>query len=265
MSRTPAYYNHASQTQPHFEPDSSMRNPPASGRSQYASAGHPQSSHYPNANYEQVASQQYKNQQYTNQPYANGRGQMPHPSRVHPRAPTQIDDRSPDYWHNEKSLMCINRRYEKNFPHSVTFRPTIGPCRFGGVALLNLELGRGMVDGNAHLDELLSPDVARYTNGALLIDWPGYRQKTFVLTLVDPRTRRHVTRAALGAQVTQHFKDFVNAQTEKTFFEEKENATLLGIDGVMYDQVRLAELYTKDGMTFHPQWAMNAHYLAMGA
>jgi hypothetical protein len=39
----------------------------------------------------------------------------------------------------------------------------------------------------------------------------------------------------------------------------------LGIDGVLYDQVRLVELFTKDGMTYRAQFGLNAHFLAVTA
>jgi hypothetical protein len=39
----------------------------------------------------------------------------------------------------------------------------------------------------------------------------------------------------------------------------------LGVDGVSYDQVRLVELYTKDGMSYRPQFGLNAHFLAVDA
>jgi hypothetical protein len=44
------------------------------------------------------------------------------------------------------------------------------------------------------------------------MQWPGYRQESFVLTLVDPQRRYHLTRAALGAQTTQIFKEFINVR-----------------------------------------------------
>lgn len=103
-----------------------------------------------------------------------------------------------------------------------------------------------------------------------------------MLTLIDSRTRRHVTRANIGAQATQHFKHFVDVgpvlsvihstatlittkqtRREEDFYEDIDGAKFLGVDGVVYDQVRLSELYTKDGMTFHMQFALNAHYLTI--
>ncbi|KAJ7486718.1 hypothetical protein FB451DRAFT_1168125 [Mycena latifolia] len=126
-----------------------------------------------------------------------------------PRAATQIDSRPPDFWHNNTHLMCINKGRKAEYPVSISFRPTTGPCTVG-VALLNLELGRGTRMPHDLVGDLVAPAAARFANGSLLIDWPGYRQASFVLTLIDPRTRRSVTRAQLGAQATQHFKDFAN-------------------------------------------------------
>ena len=108
--------------------------------------------------------------------------------------------------------------------------------------------------------------------------WPGYGTQSWVLNLIDPRTHRYVTRAQLGAQATQHFKDFINVcslyprcqcihisnltpfqtRTQEHFSEG--NGIELGSDGVMYDQVRLSELYTKDGVTFRAQWGLIMHY-----
>ncbi|KAJ7663091.1 hypothetical protein DFH06DRAFT_344438 [Mycena polygramma] len=193
-------------------------------------------------------------------------GQMPPPPFPPPhvgRTPTQVDNRPPDYWHSNKNMMCINLGKADKFPHSVSYRPTNGPCTFG-VALLNLEYGRGMVAPTERLDEFMPPQLMRYANGALLLDWPGYRQENFILTLVDPQTRRHVTRAALGAQVTQIFKDFVNSRKDSDFTDH-DGAMRVGIDGVSYDQVRLVEVYTKDGMSYRAQFGLNAHYLAVGA
>ncbi|KAJ7486681.1 hypothetical protein FB451DRAFT_1534675 [Mycena latifolia] len=180
-----------------------------------------------------------------------------------PRAATQIDSRPPDFWHNNTHLMCINKGREAEYPISISFRPTTGPCTVG-VALLNLELGRGTRMPHDLVGDLVAPAAARFANGSLLIDWPGYRQASFVLTLIDPRTRRSVTRAQLGAQATQHFKDFANSVTEDDFYEDTPGGAFrLGVDGVQYDQVRLVELYTKDGMTFRPQFALNAHFLSV--
>ncbi|KAJ7097128.1 hypothetical protein B0H15DRAFT_824843 [Mycena belliarum] len=182
-----------------------------------------------------------------------------------PRAPTQIDNRPPDYWHNNKHLLCINKGRASDYPMSISFRPSAGPCSFA-VAMLNLELGRGMVEPNIRIDQILPPAAARFADGALLLKWPGYYEKSLVLTLIDPRTRRHVTRAQLGAQVTQLFKDFINSRTEEDFFEDTPGGAMrLGVDGIQYDQVRLAELYTTDGMTFRPQFALNAHFLTVDA
>ncbi|KAJ7611765.1 hypothetical protein FB45DRAFT_1065786 [Roridomyces roridus] len=184
--------------------------------------------------------------------------QMPPPHQSS-RAPTQVDSRPPDYWHNDKDMMCVNRGNAKEYPYSVSFRPTTGPCRFG-VALLNLELGLRMVNGEGGLDQLLPPPISRFAHATLLVEWPGYRSESYILNLVDPRTRQHITRAQLGAQATQHFKNFINTRTEAHFFEDSDNALLLSVDGVSYEQVRLAELYTKDGMTFHMQFALNVNY-----
>ncbi|KAJ6548654.1 hypothetical protein B0H19DRAFT_1074487 [Mycena capillaripes] len=200
-------------------------------------------------------------QQFQRMPSA---GHMPPPAfqpNQTPRAPTQIDSRPPDYWHSNKHLMCVNRGTKLQFPHSVSYRPTSGPCTFG-VAMLNLEYGRGMVAPNEQIDEFMPPCIMKYANGALLLDWPGYRQENFVLRLIDQRTGRHVTRAALGAQATQIFKDFIHSRKESDF-TDADGAMRLGVDGVSYDQVRLVELYTKDGMSYRPQYALNAHFLAV--
>ncbi|KAJ7197794.1 hypothetical protein GGX14DRAFT_470939 [Mycena pura] len=188
----------------------------------------------------------------------------PLPRDLLPRAPTQLDDRPPDYWHSNKDLLSINFGSKEEYPYSISFKPTSGPytCKYG-VALLNLEIGRWMLFPKQPIDDYLPPHATRYTNAAFLIDWPGYRQHSCVLTLIDPCTNQHVTRAQLGAQVTQHFKDFINTRTEEDFFEG--NGIQLGIDGVMYDQVRLSELYTTDGMTFRAQWGLNANYLYVEA
>lgn len=98
--------------------------------------------------------------------------QMPPPPFPPPhvgRTPTQIDSRPPDYWHNNKHLMCVNRGKKIDYPHSVSYRPTTGPCTFG-VAMLNLEYGRGMVAPNERIDEFMPPIIMKYASGALLID-----------------------------------------------------------------------------------------------
>ncbi|KAJ7202534.1 hypothetical protein GGX14DRAFT_570643 [Mycena pura] len=172
-------------------------------------------------------------------------------------APTQLDDRPPDYWHSNKHLMSINFGSKKEYPYSISFKPTSGPCKYG-VALLNLEIGRGMLEPNQPISDYLPQYMTGDANAAFLIDWPGYGQVSRVLTLIDPCTHRHVTRAQLGAQVTQHFKEFINTRMEEDFVEGI--GIQLGIDGVMYDLVRLAELYTKDGITFRARWELNAHY-----
>ncbi|KAK7024754.1 hypothetical protein R3P38DRAFT_2530594 [Favolaschia claudopus] len=190
---------------------------------------------------------------------------MPPPPPPRPLlAPTQIDSRPADYWHNNKHLLTINRGSEKEFPHSVSYRPTTGPCT-AGVALLNLEYAQShyMVAGNDILNEFMPPHTMRYAEAEFLIEWPGYRPASYTFTLVDPHTRRHITRAMLGAQATQLFKNFANTRKDAQFIEV-DGSMRLGVDGVMYDQVRLVELYTKDGKTFRAQWALNAHYLSVG-
>ncbi|KAJ7197820.1 hypothetical protein GGX14DRAFT_402440 [Mycena pura] len=160
------------------------------------------------------------------------------------RAPTQLDDLPPDHWHSNKCLMSINFGEKNQYPYRISFKPASGPCNYG-VALLNLEIGRGMQAPNEPIGEYLPLHTTRYANASFLIDWPGYGTQSWVLNLIDPRTHRYVTRAQLGAQATQHFKDFINTRTQEHFSEG--NGIELGIDGVMYDQVRLSELYTKDG------------------
>ncbi|KAJ7612381.1 hypothetical protein DFH06DRAFT_1345123 [Mycena polygramma] len=259
MPRAPSRFNDPSDVEQYLAPDPRTWNPastpsyalgpPPHRSSQMRSTLQP-SSH---AHQQQMQMQQRA-------------GQMPPPPlplQHVGRAPTQVDNRPPDYWHSNKNMMCINLGKKDKFPWSVSYRPTTGPCTFG-VAMLNLEYGCGMASPNERLDEFMPPQLIRYANGALLFDWPGYRQESFVLTLVDPQTRRHVTRAALGAQVTQIFKDFVNSRRDSDFID-RDGAMRVGIDGVAYDQVRLVEVYTKDGMSYRAQFALNAHYLSVGA
>ncbi|KAF7355953.1 hypothetical protein MVEN_00924600 [Mycena venus] len=254
MPRAPSRFNDDSEAEQYFAPDPRTWN--TSSTSSYSL---PQYTGAPL----QFSGQQYAGvPQLTNQNYhvvpmaatwqlqfqvQQGAGQMPPPPLRLPqvgRAPTQIDNRPPDYWHSNKHLMCINLGRKDEYPHSVSYRPTTGPCTFG-VAMLNLECGRFMVSPNERLNEFMPPTILRFTHGAFLLKWPGYRQESFVLTLVDPRTRRHVTRAALGAQVTQIFKDFINSRKESDFFDA-DGAMRLGIDGVSYDQ-----------------FGLNAHFLAV--
>ncbi|KAF7289902.1 hypothetical protein MIND_01365100 [Mycena indigotica] len=177
------------------------------------------------------------------------------------RAPTQVDDRPADHWHDPKNLLSINYGSKEQFPYSISFQPLWGPCKYG-VALLNLENGQGMKQGEAKISEELPPIFARYPTGTLIIDWPGYRQDTYILTLVDPATRRHVTRAQLGAQVTHYFKEFANTR-QPSDYDERSEGFYLGVDGVSYDQVRLSEVYTKDGHTFRVQFGLVPHFLSV--
>ncbi|KAJ7131174.1 hypothetical protein C8R44DRAFT_731437 [Mycena epipterygia] len=271
MPRAPRF-NHGSQEEQYTGSDSRTWN--ATATPPYSQFGPPQGT---GTNFGQMAANQHNFQM------AQLSGQMPPPPSIPrhaapvtpgyyqnhsqrpapPRAPTQVDSRPPDYWHNDKHLRRINRGSEAEYPVSISFRPSHGPCT-GGVALLNLELGRGLLAPHDRIDGILPPFAARFANAAMLIDWPGYCQVSFILTLIDPPTRRYITRAQLGAQVTQHFKDFLNSRKDEDFFDDTPGgAFLLGNDGVVYDQVRLVELYTKDGMTWRPEFALNAHFLSV--
>ncbi|KAJ7728009.1 hypothetical protein DFH07DRAFT_970007 [Mycena maculata] len=268
MPRAPAHFNNSTEEEQYFGSDARTWN--TSSVPLHQGMGPPQTT---GTNFSQVASNPRGSQlmQMTGQMppspfvprqnYQNIPRSFPNNTAVPPpRAPTQIDSRPPDYWHTNKYLMCINKGNEAEYPHSVSYRPTSGPCTHG-VAMLNLELGRGMVHPNALLNEFMPLELMHFASGALLLDWPGYSQVSYVLTLIDPRTGRHVTRAMLGAQVTQHFKDFVNTRKDKDFNDHLEHGIEVGIDGVVYDQVRLVDLYTRDGMSYRPQFALNAHFL----
>ncbi|KAJ7057821.1 hypothetical protein C8F01DRAFT_1151173 [Mycena amicta] len=197
----------------------------------------PRNPHRPNAN-----------QQFYPQP--SRAGQSP------PRVPTQVDERPTDWWHNPEKLLSINYGSREQYPYSISFIPTSGPCQYG-VAMLNLEHGRGMAQGDQPISRRDSaPD------GKICKWWPGYRQESYVLTLVDPRTRRHVTRAQIGAQVTALFKQFVDTRREGDYVDDI-HTIYLGLDGAMYEQVRLSEVYTKDGFTFRAQFGLVPHYLSV--
>ncbi|KAJ7503928.1 hypothetical protein B0H11DRAFT_1905815 [Mycena galericulata] len=129
-----------------------------------------------------------------------------------------------------------------------------------GVAMLNLEYGCFMVSPNERLDEFMSPSILRFTHGAFLLKWPGYCQESFVLTLVDPRTRRHVTRRPRRPSYSDLQGLYQSARNPTC---DADGAMWLGIDDVSYDHVRLVELFTKDGMTFHAQYGLNAHLLVV--
>ncbi|KAK7012759.1 hypothetical protein R3P38DRAFT_3013853 [Favolaschia claudopus] len=161
---------------------------------------------------------------------------MPPPPPRPLLAPTQIDSRPADYWHNKQAPPHHQSRYAQS---------------------------HYMVAGNDILNEFMPPHTMRYAEAEFLIEWPGYRPASYTFTLVDPNTRRHITRAMLGAQATQLFKNFANTRKDAQFMEV-DGSMRLGVDGVMYDQVRLVELYTNDGKTFRAQWALNAHYLSVG-
>nr|GAT42734.1 predicted protein [Mycena chlorophos] len=198
-------------------------------------------------------------------PLLRGHGQSPPAllppatSRVLLRAATQTDSRPPDYWHDSKRLLSINFGSKEQYPWSISFIPLLGPCKHG-VALLNLELGKGMYAHSAPISDELPPRYARYQSGVLEIKWPGYKSVEFPLTLVDYKTERHITRGQMGAQVTQLFKDFINMQYEGSF-DETSDGFFLGIDGVQYDQVRLAEVYTADGIHWQAQFGLVPHFL----
>ncbi|KAJ7166928.1 hypothetical protein C8R46DRAFT_1095560 [Mycena filopes] len=268
MPRAPVHFTDTSQAEQYHAPDSRTWNGHSSSSSSNAYAPRQSSSRGQLSEYHHQPSPRFMPQPQTHSRVASqpprpqmqqSRRQMPPPTLG--RTPTQIDDRPPDYWHENKHLMCVNRGLKIQYPHSISFRPTTGPCTFG-VALLNLEYARGMIAPDETLDLCMPPSIMRYESGAIHINWPGYRQESFVLTLINPRTGRHVTRADLGAQATQIFKDFANSRKESDF-TDGDGAMCLGVDGVMYDQVRLVELYTKDGMSYHAQWGLNAHYLAL--
>ncbi|KAJ7034468.1 hypothetical protein C8F04DRAFT_1395501 [Mycena alexandri] len=285
MPHAPGRFNNTSDAEQYYAPDpqtwSGQSSSSSSSSSHYRSADPPQSTggqpqfsgysnqpaghpaQFANQNRNYGIPQRAANQQLQFQ-MMQGAGHMPPPPFPPPhvgRAPTQIDNRPPDYWHSNNGLMCVNRGVKLQFPHSISFRPTTGPCTFG-VALLNLEYARGMIAPTETLDLCMPPSIMKYANAAFLIDWPGYRQESYVLTLINPRKGRHVTRADLGAQVTQIFKDFANSRKQSDF-TDGDGAMLLGVNGVLYDQVRLTELYTKDGMSFRAQWGLNAHFLAV--
>ncbi|KAJ7897635.1 hypothetical protein B0H14DRAFT_2557631 [Mycena olivaceomarginata] len=259
MPRAPGRLNDASEEEQYFAPPD-----PRTSGSSTALYGPPQSA--PQRQFSGASQSAGQNFHVTQFHVLQRAGQMPPPpfpcSHL-ARAPTQIDNRPPDYWHSNKHLMCVNRGRKEEYPHSISYRPTTGPCTFG-VALLNLEYGRGMVAPNERLNEFMPRSMMKFTHGALLFDWPGYRQESFVLTLVDPQRRYHLTRAALGAQTTQIFKEFINSRKDSDFCD-RDGAMRLGIDGVLYDQVRLVELFTKDGMTYRAQFGLNAHFLAVTA
>ncbi|KAJ6494258.1 hypothetical protein C8R45DRAFT_1212311 [Mycena sanguinolenta] len=269
MSREPQRFNDDSEAEHYFAPDPRTwmgvasytqqavpHQPRAPGPFQFANV-------FQTPNQHGHTTQAAANQQLQFQ-MMQAMGQMP-PSHFPPphavRVPTQIDSRPPDYWHSNKHLMSVNYASPEQYPHTVSYRPTSGPCTFG-VALLNLEYGLGMVGPTQGLDELLPPSIRKYAHGSFLLEWPGYRAESFVLMLVEPKTQRYVTRAAFGAQVTQIFKDFINSRKDSDFLD-RDGAMRLGTDGVWYDQVRLAELYTKDGLSFRAQWALNAHLLSV--
>nr|GAT42775.1 predicted protein [Mycena chlorophos] len=175
------------------------------------------------------------------------------------RPPTQVDERPPDYWHDPSRLLSINFGSKNDFPYSVSFIPQWGPCK-SGVALLNLEHGRGAKHGDAPIsDELPS----RYATAKLQIKWPGYNEEIYPLELVDPKTQRPLTRAQLGAQVTHLFKQFANTRAHAEF-DDSEFGIFLGLDGVQYDQVRLCEVFTHDGYHFFAQFALVPHYCHLG-
>ncbi|KAJ7131173.1 hypothetical protein C8R44DRAFT_731436 [Mycena epipterygia] len=93
----------------------------------------------------------------------------------------------------------------------------------------------------------------------------GPKNVSFILTLIDPRTPTHHAGAArhTGHATFQGLSQLAQSRKDEDFFDDMPGgAFLLGNDGVLYDQVRLVELYTKDGMTWRPEFALNAHFLS---
>ncbi|KAJ7289423.1 hypothetical protein C8J57DRAFT_1706274 [Mycena rebaudengoi] len=178
------------------------------------------------------------------------------PPTTTPRTPT-------DYWHSDLGLLSINRGSVTEYPISISFRPTHGPCTHG-VAFTELQLGRGMHHPNQVVNQSLRASAHHYSAGILILEWPGYPNTRVnqIITLIDPQTRRHVTRAALGREVVQHFQNFIEMHGNE-YVDGIPGGFFLGVDGVVFEQLRLSEVYSKDGMTFKLQMGLNAHFFAL--
>ncbi|KAF7323874.1 hypothetical protein MKEN_00608800 [Mycena kentingensis (nom. inval.)] len=165
-----------------------------------------------------------------------------------------------DHWHNEKMMLSINHPSDPSrYPYTIRFHPNAGPCT-KGVALTNLEAGIGLRDPEVWVARALPRELAKYTHGSLRIEWPGYEPETYVLTLVDPVKRGHVNYAQIGREVVHFFKRYADTRNDADFHDGLDRGRSMGVrlgrNGVGYEQVRLIELYTADGVTYRARFGL---------
>ncbi|CAK5276450.1 unnamed protein product [Mycena citricolor] len=178
------------------------------------------------------------------------------------QAATQIDGRLPDYWHSDQDAVIINRPadWKTRGYSSIPFRSSGGGSCSLGVALLNLESGLGTAHGEQCAAECLPGGLVAERTVKLMIEWPGYRARLYPLDMADASTGRYMTRRQLGEQITRLWKDFANRNRHETPSSQQLHLTL-STNGVIYDQVRLVELFTDDGTLFRLVYGVVANYL----
>ncbi|KAF7323890.1 hypothetical protein MKEN_00610400 [Mycena kentingensis (nom. inval.)] len=174
---------------------------------------------------------------------------------------THVELRFLDSWHEINRLLTINHRQDyARFPYHILFNPAFGPGDSGhGVALTNLENGEQiMLVGSEESFHKCLPRQMRYSDVSLRIEWPGYAPQDYALHVLSSRNRS-ATLYQVGAQVTKCFREFMKACHDRDFFDGRAGGPVgirLGPNGASFEQIRLIELFTMDGMTFRAKFGL---------
>ncbi|KAJ7165468.1 hypothetical protein C8R43DRAFT_946165 [Mycena crocata] len=115
----------------------------------------------------------------------------------------------------DKSIRQVNRvtliprrlPFARYVPISIEFNSSNGPCS-EGVAMTELALSRGMLEPRKRIGAYIrTTPIAPVTR--LVLEWPGYKPKTFEPFSLKEDATRYLTRGALGKQISQLFKSFI--------------------------------------------------------
>ncbi|KAJ7214916.1 hypothetical protein GGX14DRAFT_609748 [Mycena pura] len=175
-------------------------------------------------------------------------------SRTDQLAPP-MPDRPTDTWHNTSAMRCCPPAWPvtSNVPITITFNPTHGPSSVG-VAFTELLYGRGVVDPNAgiQIGPFIQPVVHSLDHTVrLVLEWPGYHNKrAFPLDLKDDHGR-YGTRGAFGKQIASAVYTFTEKFGDSDPFTPGGGRLRLGRTGIMFQQLRLLEVISFNGLEFY--------------
>ncbi|KAJ7281433.1 hypothetical protein C8J57DRAFT_1297604 [Mycena rebaudengoi] len=132
----------------------------------------------------------------------------------------------------------------ENIP-SISFFPYNG-LGFG-VAMGLAFYQEGLVMKNNSIELCFPPHMRHIRTIPFLFRWPGYSHihSEYTITLIDSDTRKHVTYGRIAQQMAKAFAAFLEDFGD--YFDDTVDGIRLGPGGVMFDNLRLQKVYTRDG------------------